>query len=859
MALDTAPFVDGFPSDPAQPDSAIHKIIDGELRNCDALAGTSGVTNGLLYPAYFAAAREVRAGWLEPALRRFLWNDGRQPWDRYLRGLLKLLVSSLNPPATEESLLLLAQAGPRLETHGPDQCQAGVAIAAALKKRKTPLPPPLVEALDTLVAHLVAIHNHVASTFDVAWRLWRAPENPHDGAPCFSALIRADLRAMEESQRAAWSAFLDLRTADPSRTSLHEPYTGKLRQAIGRIGRERFGARWKGWIEGLAAAQPAALSAAGRDLLLLFLHACGADAAMAMDDTLYRLCEVRWAGAANRLLTKEWLGALLATLATGPAEKAFACAEALIHNPDTQNFVEVHTLYNHLMAELTDEAGQPRAQTGVDDYDLACDPDLYRQQVILDRCLRDASPRSLGIPGVVDTTWHSDQMIPLLVRRQAAADRSRFARAVASRTGWLDHHEGEPPKILAVRQTPLGEVALCAPDPRLFWRLAIDRIQSALLEESPPLEEEDLIALLEADISAKLGSGGESLLAQVSEYVRERGYSVALVQALERWQAGYHGPYAAMEMRHRIGWLLWMEDAAPIREEDCWSHRIRQDLRRMPPKPQAAWKALFENTDLAMRSQPEKAWQMRAAEALGKMSAKEFRTRLREWLEPFRAGEPLHLTVCGRDVLRNLMWCALVAKDPKADESVTWFAEADWRTKRDQECSESLLPAWVYVMAARSDELAYAALEALYRKGKASLHGKCLETYRELCARLDRQPSFAEPPPKALDPYAPVLAMIERIGAGDLVRLENDRLVVSGVRDTYEIDLQDSSMRRRSDGRAIRLELDLENRTLKWLRPMLDSSDLSHPFRPNYFRISICARMLLHDDINAGSIVAESD
>jgi len=43
------------------------------------------------------------------------------------------------------------------------------------------------------------------------------------------------------------------------------------------------------------------------------------------------------------------------------------------------------------------------------------------------------------------------------------------------------------------------------------------------------------------------------------------------------------------------------------------------------------------------------------------------------------------------------------------------------------------------------------------------------------------------------------------------------------------------------------------------LRPMLDNQDLNDPFRPNYFRLVICARVLIRDDINVESIVAESD
>jgi len=53
----SAAFLDGYPFDPTRPDFPIHCILDGELRNCEALRGTPA-TNGLRYPAYFAASDE---------------------------------------------------------------------------------------------------------------------------------------------------------------------------------------------------------------------------------------------------------------------------------------------------------------------------------------------------------------------------------------------------------------------------------------------------------------------------------------------------------------------------------------------------------------------------------------------------------------------------------------------------------------------------------------------------------------------------------------------------------------------------------------------------------------------------------
>jgi hypothetical protein len=387
----------------------------------------------------------------------------------------------------------------------------------------------------------------------MAWRLWRAPENSHDGAPCFSARVRADLRAMPNNEAAAWSALLDLRSA--SRLSLDEPYGGKLRQRVRRIGRDSFASRWKSWIGWMDAHQPAALSAVGRDLLLLFLRAAQAEPALAMDDTLYQLCGVRWAGKGNHLLTKEWLGALLVTLATRPAQRAFACAEQLVHNPDTGTFIEVHKLYNQLLAEVAGEADLAMQREGVDGYDLMCQPELYRQQVILDHCLRDALPTGHGgTPGVVQSTWNAEEMVPLLIRRQAEGDPVSFVRAAASRARWLQH-TSKPAEVIR-HQTPLGEFEVRGADPYLHWRVGLDRVQSMLLKATPALGHDDLVALIDTDTVAGVGGTISPLISQVSNYTRAQGYSLPLVQAMERWRAAQHGSSAALAWRHRIGWLL---------------------------------------------------------------------------------------------------------------------------------------------------------------------------------------------------------------------------------------------------------------------------------------------------------------
>jgi hypothetical protein len=763
-----------------------------------------------------------------------------------------MVITGKETPLSDDALLLLARLGRQIQTNGGDDCQAIEAIWAGLRTRKEPISPELLAALRQFLDHLIGVHCHGYGTFDVAWRLWRAPENSDDGEPCFSALVRRNLRAMEPGEAAAWQAWLDLRPQHDN------PAAGLLKRAVRRIGESRFAALWDGWIGWMYENQPAALSPVGRDLLLLFLITCRAVPKLPTDNALCQLAGVRWAAQGNHLLTKEWLGEMLEALATRPATCAFACAERLSQNPNTRCFLQVRRLYNQLLAEVVGESVQPEQHTGIDGYDLRCEPELYRQQVILDHCLRDAIPQPppADLPGRPESAWNCDEMASLLVRRQAQSDPARFVRAAARRRRWLAETR-KPPGVLSRHETVFGPVEERADDPYVMWRAAIDEVQRQLLAAKPALEHDDVIAALEGDTASGLGIASAELLAALAEHIRKHGYSLRLVEAIQRWRASLHGSHAAVSLRHRIGLLLWLENVAPIQEKECWSQRIRKDLRAMPKDSRAAWQAVFENTNLAKTRKPSKPWEKAARAALACLAGDEFRLRVREWLEPFRAGTPVHLTVAGRAVLRDLMWLALQAQDPAVDEAVEWFASAKWRSKRDRKCAESLLPAFLYVMTERSPELAHTALETLHANGTA-VWGKTHDLYQELCARLGRQSSVEarpEPQPPVAEDLMP--SLLKRFSNSSKVRLEDGRLLVTGVRDSYVIHVSDSRIVRQSDGASLLVEIDFSQSP--WMQSIIDGLDMEHPFRPNYYRLMMCAQVLLHDDETTSLVRPERD
>jgi hypothetical protein len=836
-------FIDGFPADPSSPDYAIHCVIDGELGNCHALRETSA-NNGLLYPAYFSASDEERRAWLIPAIRRLHWIADKSPWNGYLAGLVNLLFPDSTSPKTllpDDVLLYMAEMGPRFQRNGAADCyRLNQVIAGTLRQRKQPMSPELMEALRIFVAHLIDVHCHDPATFGIAWQLWRAPENANDGDPCFSAMVRRSLRSMEQQERVKWKKFWDLRgrTID-AHGHLSEKYRGQLREAVESIGGVVFVSRLSEWMSALAADQPATMSAAGREVLLLLLYTCRSLPDLPIDEALYTLCGVRWRGEGCNRLTKEWLGELLMAIATRPCAKAFACAERLRGNPDMRGFVEVASVYDQLLEETLQGVveGQP-SQFGVDGYDLNSDPDLYHVQVALDRTLQLQKPfHRFDQAFSIEFVWGSVELRIVLAARIGSPDLILTLRALGRRLLWLAEKRKQSQE-------------------HLVWSCSLSNVARQLLERGPALGERELIALMECDRKA-IGFS-EPLFALVVAHVRAHGYSPELVRAMESWHTSMHGTIAAMELRHKIGWLLWFDDVSDIDEASCWSNRLRKDLRGAPAAARGAWRHLIETVSFGSGEKPPKKWLKPAAAALSAVGRDRFCKKMRDWFAPFRSSEALRLTITGRDILRNLMFYALLAEDPGVDEAVSWFALARWKTKKDQACVAKILPTFVYVMIQRSHELAYQTLEAYNRNAQVPLAHRSYAMYEALCERMGHQTTVDRPvDPLRADREETFRKLMARYLNGPGTTVEGDTLLVTGVVDSYVINMTGSAMRRISDGRAVRIELDFSDPAIAGFKSLLDGMDIADPFRPNYFRLKVCADILSHDDENAGQIVAE--
>jgi hypothetical protein len=860
VSLSVEPFVDGYVADPSAPDYAIQCIIDGELRNCHALSGTHASPRKL-YPAYFEGGKKHAEPWLKPALLRFRSNEGREPWAGYLSGLIRLVLPfQLQPKVPPDTLFLLIQLGPQLQRNaGQGYCpDLNHIVAVNLQLTGVTSNPELIPDLRRFVIHLIDVHSHGKATFDIAWRLWRNSEIPDD-VPCLSTTVRQSLRNASKTESAAWESFWDLRSTNIGpHNFLGSPYLKKLREAVHHIGAETYASRLRDWIHKTAAAQLVTMTAACREVLTLLLHGCRAEPALLIDEALLTLSGVQWAGTGNHRLEKEWLGDLLEVIATRPVTKAFACIERLSVNPGTSCFAAVSLTYHQLLTEITDEACLPQVGKGVDEYDLSQEPDLYRHQLVLDRHLRARLPRERNeTPNgeSAEPVWRYVELPRLLTMRQVSTDPNRYLRAISARKGWLEATKKEP-EILEQHEGTFGYEVRDV-DRYQLWLCALSELEEQVLTLAPQLDPFDLTRLIEST-SLSPEPNSTALYDIVSKHVSSNGYSIELVQALERWWSSLQGP-SAYALRCKIGLLLWFDNITPIRQSECWSARIREDLRSLSPDIRSAWEKLLRTTISGKGEKPSKKWQKEAPSALTTIGSEDFRKSIRRWFEPMRTGEPLRLTVAGRDILRNLMFYALAADDHAVDDAVSSFASANWRTKKDRSCANLIVPSFLHVMIQRSNELAHSTIEAYIRQSPLPLGKKSYRLYEDLCTRVGLKPSTAPPPePAPPDRSGMRRQMMVNYLTGPNMKVEGEQILVIGVRDNYSINISDGRTIRRSDGRAVRVDLDAFA-VLTPFKGMLEGAALFGPGSENYFRLKICAKILVRDDENAKHILAVAE
>ncbi|MCC6365637.1 MAG: hypothetical protein IT165_19160 [Bryobacterales bacterium] len=825
MALADSRGIDGFPLRPEAADYAIQVRIDETLRGCYELRDTYA-TVGQLYSGYFEA-RDQEA-WLEPGLIRLEWNLGQGHanlrWMEYLGPLLRFALEQAKTISDEGlyRLLDLSTVLYRLK------CGAISGRVCGFVGQRHPIAPNLAAALRRFLDFLEARYQD-QDTMQLAWLLFL--HGPEESQPCWSAGIAGDLRRMEGTSRKAWDALLALISHQSFSEKLDTRWCGKARKAVERIGKAEFEFRLSAWFDAFRGAAPVTLGPAGQTLLRHLLRVCACVPELAVDEALYWLAGTLWTPGRDGIYETPWLKAYLNLLSTRPEEKAFACVERLAQNPALMGLGEVRELYQHHMSRMLVEVRPPAV--GADGFPLEKHPRFRRQQEWIDELLR------------CGTSTDVRQPLKTSILARGAAEPQNLVRAIVERMNWL------------------RQVWKHLPDDQVvFWRCDLGELLREALSRGAKVTLDDLIDLCGLEEM----SPAEHVLRLSEAEVEKNGYSVELVKALERFQKSLYGSISALDYRQKTGWLLWFEDALPVDGKECWSSQVRADMRRMDQAEKAAWVSLLRNVSFAQTEKPPAKWKKQAKPLFDRVGEYRFRMRMRQWFSPFSEGEPWRLTIAGRDVLRNLMWYGLPAEDPLVDEAMHWFGWARWKNKEAKDRVAKLLPSFAYVMKMRSPEFALAALDQMAGSGTI-LSGKTRTVYEELCAAAGRSPKGKLPAPeggeKGLERHAVALLALDSalrsFEWGWRCRVEGNVLHVRGDLDEYRMEMETGRIVRASDGKVVRVELDLTKPPYQFFKTQIDGKDLNPgPLAGlNLIRVTMCAQVLARDAEEQSRIVVD--
>jgi len=709
--------VDAYPAKESDPSYAIHQKIDDTLRNCRSAAAPHA-TLGQLYPEIFLLSD--RSPWLTPALERLDWNLRRDPpgeaWAAHLSPLINLILHEMRQ-GTAAQLHLLCEHAAYLAAHNCHYVAQRIATFAWNLHCKAGLSPTEVQQLRKVYAAFG--RTEATALYRIGWTLFRSPSGP-DPRDLWCAAIHRDLQAMPTDGRRAWHALLDANDH-----GFH--FSGTLPKStlkrLARIAPAEFAAGFAAWT-GLLKDTPPQLSYTGLTLLNWLLRLCAAAPALSVDESLYRIAAARWTPSPNprfpELLSTGWLSAYLMVLPTRSQTSAFACVEALAMNPATQGFSDVTQLYQSLLSTAVTAAAPPaNPVTGIDGFPIDPGHPLAAEQLLLEQFLRAAHP---GEARARQSVAKLDGLQPVrasLVRQASTGDPDavpRMIAALADRVTWLHAHARD-----------------FTEDACLFWCVETGKLMYELLPHLKDPKPDVLRAAFQSDSLGFYGySPGDRIFEICRTYVDQHGWSADLIAALETWIKTLHGTIAAQTLRRRAGWFLLFEELSPIKVSDCWGNLVRADLRKIPEPERKRWRAVLENASFTNADKPPAKWLKPARPAFQQLGAENFQARFRAWFEPFRAGEPLKLTVPGRDLLRILMWYALIAENPQVDEALAWYGEATWKNTASAGRAATTATAFAYVLPERNPRRAYEVFKQMLATGAAPAGGKIDQAYQAL-------------------------------------------------------------------------------------------------------------------------------
>ena len=300
---------------------------------------------------------------------------------------------------------------------------------------------------------------------------------------------------------------------------------------------------------------------------------------------------------------------------------------------------------------------------GPDGYLATTESADYRLQSLLAQYLSD---RQANVDSALESTL--SRLRKTLSKKELVG----IIRAIHDRIGWHAAHEAE----LA--------------DGRR-WQGFLAQLCRNLYAPTLPFTEGDLIALLEGHRkhSALWSFGPEPLL---GAYLEAQELSPALAGELRRYQADLAGESGAGKFQNQAGYqsavqqvhmMLWWDQGDPLDPAQCWSDRVRGDLRQMSNSERASWQPLLRLIKGNSPAKPSRSWEKAAELRLAQVGADEFRDRFRAWFAPFATDEPQRLSVAGSYVLRGLLWYAALSRDTALVGPALALLDAKWKSKRN--------------------------------------------------------------------------------------------------------------------------------------------------------------------------------
>ncbi|HEY3836798.1 MAG TPA: hypothetical protein VGL72_09510 [Bryobacteraceae bacterium] len=771
--------VDSYPSRAGDADHSVQLLIDGELANAQRLfakfeknypreANAASVLRRVsnrprkdaLYPRL--SALEDRREWLVPLVRRYQWQrypGDSETWADLLGEMIEIALAQAAPVNEKDFLLLADAAGVFVERYRARYVSQMATFAMALEK-EGPLSPSVVDALRQLLRFCEGT-GEIGTRVLLVWPLFRASGAFDDSDPSWSARIHRHLQAVKPELRTPWLGVLDAvrgnqcgGVVEPSRSAL---------AAVKRLGAESLEEGLRPWVD-LLHEKPRLVLTPVCDVVLQYVMVlCDLVGSPRSDQLLYDIARAPWTQALPHNCTQTYLWAMRRR----SQDCAFACLEALMMRPATA-VSEIRRAYEALLAVFGAKAGATSA-LGVDGFRLDSDPALLPQQTRLDQLLRMAAKAASEGPYVdprvtahmvalqsmkeEDKTaamkaWES-QMMRLLpwfpvspdvtaaheameaaILKEFSTDATSLHRATVLREEWIVAHQKEHARD-AVR----------------LWKNWLHRIVSRTLARIEELPLDSLLGAIAA------GGGNDKILELSGKYVVKNGWKPELVSALRQWVSTLFGSVTDQGDRVKAEWFLWFEDVEPIQLDECWSHRVKRDLRAMSAAERANWVALFENHSFAISGKPPAKWSKQAGKVFERVGPENFRRYFVEWFGVFNGGDALRVTVTGRHILRVLMWYALIAQDRAVDEALVGFARAKWKTKEVAKRVAQAEMAFSHVLAERAPETALPVLEELVLSGQAFEGSETHKVYQQLCTRSGRTEvaAVAKPlkPPKS--------------------------------------------------------------------------------------------------------------